>query len=155
MRLARQGYPIESLEARQLSQAEAAKVLGLTQPKIPALRHYKLAGFSIERLLNLLTVLDQDVEIVIRRRARLRKAGRLSVVAAIVAASVLTGCSLDGEPSERLQCEDRRVAGDRSLLVLACGKWWSSAKALSMHSPDARAPEDETEQSGPQQARES
>ena len=70
------------LEARKLSQAAAAKVLGVTQPKISALRHYKLAGFSVERLMNLLTALDQDVEIVIRQKPRSRKAGRISVVAA-------------------------------------------------------------------------
>lgn len=70
------------LEAQDLSQAEAAKVLGVTQPKVSALRHYKLAGFSVERLMNLLTALDQDVEIVIRQKPRSRKAGRISVVAA-------------------------------------------------------------------------
>ena len=70
------------LDARKLSQADAAKVLGVTQPKVSALRHYKLAGFSVERLMNLLTALDQDVEIVIRRKPRSRKAGRISVVAA-------------------------------------------------------------------------
>ena len=53
------------LEARKLSQADAAKVLGLTQPKVSALRNYKLAGFSVERLMNLLTAVDQDIEIVI------------------------------------------------------------------------------------------
>jgi len=66
------------LEAHKLSQADAAKV----EPKISALRHYKLAGFSIERLVNLLTALDQDVEIVIGRKPRSRKTGRISVVAA-------------------------------------------------------------------------
>ena len=70
------------LEVRKLSQAEAAKVLGVTQPKVSALRHYKLAGFSVERLMNLLTALDQDVEIVIRRKPRARKAARIRVVAA-------------------------------------------------------------------------
>jgi len=70
------------LEARKLSQADAAKVLGITQPKVSGLRHYKLAGFSVERLMNLLTALDQDVEIVIRRKPRSRKTGRISVVAA-------------------------------------------------------------------------
>jgi hypothetical protein len=57
-------------------------VLGLTQPKVSALRHYKLAGFSVERLMNLLTALDQDVEIVIRQQPRARKVARISVVAA-------------------------------------------------------------------------
>ena len=70
------------LEARKLSQADAAKVLCVTQPKVSALRHYKLEGFSLERLMNLLTALDQDVQIVIRRKPRSRKAGRISVVAA-------------------------------------------------------------------------
>jgi predicted XRE-type DNA-binding protein len=67
---------------RKLSQADAAKVLGVTQPKVSALRHYKLAGFSVERLMNLLTALGQDVEIVIRRKPRSRKAARITVVAA-------------------------------------------------------------------------
>ena len=62
--------------------ANAAKMLGVTQPKVSALRHYKLAGFSVERLMNLLTALDHDVEIVIRRKPRSRKAARISVVAA-------------------------------------------------------------------------
>ena len=70
------------LDQRKLSQAEAAHVLGVTQPKVSALRHYKLTGFSVERLMNLLTALDQDVEIVIRRKPRSRRAARISVVAA-------------------------------------------------------------------------
>jgi len=69
------------LDGRRLSQADAAKVLGVTQPKVSALRHYKLAGYSVERLMNLLTALDQDVEIVIRRKPRSRKSARISVVA--------------------------------------------------------------------------
>jgi len=70
------------LDGRKLSQADAAKVLGVTQPKVSALRHYKLAGFSVERLMNLLTALDQDVEIAIRPKPRSRKVARISVVAA-------------------------------------------------------------------------
>jgi predicted XRE-type DNA-binding protein len=70
------------IEDRELSQAEAAKVLGVTQPKVSALRNYWLAGFSVERLMNLLTALDQDVEIVIRPKPRSRKIGRIRVVAA-------------------------------------------------------------------------
>ena len=79
----RLAYALNHLvEARNLSQAHAARVLGLTQPKVSALRHYKLSGFSIERLMNLLTALDQDVEIVIRQKPRSRKTARISVVAA-------------------------------------------------------------------------
>ena len=72
----------QALEERNLSRADAAKVLGVTRPKVSALLHYKLAGFSVERLMNLLTALDQDVEIVIRRKPRSRKGGRISVIAA-------------------------------------------------------------------------
>ena len=79
----RLAYALNQLiEGRKLSQAEAARVLRVGQPKVSALRNYKLAGFSVERLMNLLTALDQDVEIVIRRKPRSRKAGRISVVAA-------------------------------------------------------------------------
>jgi predicted XRE-type DNA-binding protein len=70
------------VEHRGLTQAAAATLLGLSQPKVSALRNYKLAGFSLERLMNLLTALDQDVEIVIRRKPRSRRGGRISVVAA-------------------------------------------------------------------------
>jgi predicted XRE-type DNA-binding protein len=70
------------LDQRKLTQAEAAKVLGIGQPKVSALRRYKLAGFSVERLMTLLTALDQDVEIVIKRKPRFRRTGRISIVAA-------------------------------------------------------------------------
>ena len=72
----------EVLDERKLSQADAAKVLGVRQPKVSALRHYKLAGFSVERLMNLLTAVDHDVEIMIRRKPHSRTTGRISVVAA-------------------------------------------------------------------------
>src|SRR5204862_2422123 len=70
------------LEGRKLTQAQAAKALGVSQPKISALRHYKLAGFSMERLMTLLTALDQDVEIVIKRKPASRRAARIRVDAA-------------------------------------------------------------------------
>ena len=67
---------------RRLTQAATAKKLGVNQPKISALANYKLDGFSVERLMTFLTLLDQDVEIVIRNKPRSRTAGRISVVAA-------------------------------------------------------------------------
>lgn len=70
------------IEARQLTQAAAAARLGLNQPKVSALRNYKLEGFSVERLMTLLTALDRDVEIVIRKKPRARKTARIRVVAA-------------------------------------------------------------------------
>jgi predicted XRE-type DNA-binding protein len=70
------------IDERRLSQAAAASCLGVNQPKVSALRNYKLDGFSVERLLTLLTALDRDVEIVIRKKPRSRAAARISVVAA-------------------------------------------------------------------------
>jgi predicted XRE-type DNA-binding protein len=70
------------LDRRGLSQVEASGVLGLSQPKVSALRRYKLNGFSVERLMNLLTALDQDIDIVIRQKPRSRRPARISVVAA-------------------------------------------------------------------------
>lgn len=70
------------LDGRKLAQAEAARVLGVSQPKVSALRNYKLTGFSVERLMNLLTALDQDIEIIIRKKPRSRRVARISVVAA-------------------------------------------------------------------------
>jgi predicted XRE-type DNA-binding protein len=67
------------LAARKLSQADAAKTLGVTEPSVSALRRYKLAGFSIERVIKLLVALDQDVEIVLRPKPRSRKSGRIVV----------------------------------------------------------------------------
>lgn len=66
---------------RQFTQAQAAARLGLNQPKVSALRNYKLDGFSVERLMVLLTALDRDVDIIVRKKPRSRR-GRISVVAA-------------------------------------------------------------------------
>ena len=67
---------------RHLTQSAAARRLGVNQPKVSALANYKLDGFSVERLMAFLTALDQDVEIVIRRKPRSRATARISVVAA-------------------------------------------------------------------------
>ena len=69
-------------QAQRALQGRAAKLLGVSQPKVSALRHYKLAGFPVERLMTLLTALDRDVEIVIKRKPRSRRTARIRVVAA-------------------------------------------------------------------------
>src|SRR5258708_2640683 len=70
------------VQSRQLSQAAAARRLNVNQPKVSALSKYQLEGFSVERLMNFLTALDQDVDIVIRKKPRSRKVGRILVSAA-------------------------------------------------------------------------
>ena len=70
----RLAYALNQLLARrQLSPADTVKVLGVTQPEGAALRHYKLAGFSVKCLMNFLTALDQDAEIVNLRKPRSTK----------------------------------------------------------------------------------
>ena len=69
------------IDDKGLSQATAAGLLEINQPKISALANYRLDGFSVERLMHFLNALGRDVEIVIRR-ARSRKAARIHVSAA-------------------------------------------------------------------------
>jgi predicted XRE-type DNA-binding protein len=70
------------LQGRKLSQTAAARRLKVNQPKVSALANYQLEGFSVERLMNFLTALDRDVDIVIRRRPGTRRGGRIVVTAA-------------------------------------------------------------------------
>ena len=53
---------------KNLKQKEAAKVLGIDQPKVSALKNGRLRGFSFERLLQFLNALNYDVEIRIKNR---------------------------------------------------------------------------------------
>ena len=68
------------LAERSMTQAAAAAVLGINQPKVSALANYRLDGFSVERLLGFLTALGRDVDIVVKPRARAR--GRIAVLGA-------------------------------------------------------------------------
>lgn len=70
---------VRALEARSLSQVSAAKVLGVTQPKVPAIKAFKLEGYSVERLMTFLTLLGRDVEIRITARHRSTRPGRIHV----------------------------------------------------------------------------
>ncbi len=69
----------EIIAARKLRQVDAAKLLNIPQPRVSALLHYRLKEFSVEKLLDLLTLLNQDVEITIRPR-KLEGAGAVSVL---------------------------------------------------------------------------
>ena len=70
------------LERRRLPQTEAAHRLGINQPKISALSNYRLKGFSVERLMHFLNALDQDIEIVIRRKPQGHRRAKIMVTAA-------------------------------------------------------------------------
>jgi len=65
----------ELMDKRGLSQTEAAGITGMTQPKISQVRRYKLQNISLERLMQALVSLDQQVEIVVRPARRAHAAG--------------------------------------------------------------------------------
>ena len=60
----------ELIIKRGLSQTEAARITGMTQPKVSQVKHYKLQNISLERLMQALVSLDQHVEIVVRPARR-------------------------------------------------------------------------------------
>ncbi len=68
------------IKGRGLTQAVAAKILGTDQAKISALKHGRLHGFSMERLIGFVAALGRDVEIRIGRKKAGNRAGHLSVV---------------------------------------------------------------------------
>jgi len=67
------------IRKRALTQAEAGKILGIQQPHVSALMRNRAGTFSVERLMDFLTALGQDVEISVKP-ARGRH-GEVSVVA--------------------------------------------------------------------------
>jgi predicted XRE-type DNA-binding protein len=69
----------ELIADRRLTQAGVAQVFGIPQPHVSELKHYKLSRFSSERLLRFVTLLDRDVEIVIRPKAKGHASGVVSV----------------------------------------------------------------------------
>jgi predicted XRE-type DNA-binding protein len=64
----------------RLIQAKAAALFGIPQPHVSELRNYKLSRFSSERLMRFITLLDRDVEILIRPKARGHASGLVSVL---------------------------------------------------------------------------
>ena len=74
---------VEAIEARGLTQAATAVLLGIDQPKVSRLLRNRLSEFSVSRLLRFITLLGRDIEIVIHatREDAPGQQGRLRVVA--------------------------------------------------------------------------
>ncbi len=72
----------DAIRQRGLTQWAAAALMGLDQPKVSYLLLGRLGGFSTQRLLECLTALGRDVEIVVRPAPRSRKRGRMHIAAA-------------------------------------------------------------------------
>lgn len=68
------------VRSRNLTQAEAGKILGIRQPHVSLLMRNRSGTFSTERLMSFLASLGRDVEIRIRRTRKPQ--GQVSVVVA-------------------------------------------------------------------------
>ena len=75
-RLTLQIYSI--IKERGLTQAEAAKILGIHQPHVSALARNRAGNFSVGRLIEFLTALGQDVEITVTQARK--EHGEMSLV---------------------------------------------------------------------------
>ena len=67
------------IKHRGITQTEAGKILGIKQPHVSALMRNRAGAFSVERLMDFLTALGQDIEIKVRPTRR--GCGEISVVA--------------------------------------------------------------------------
>jgi predicted XRE-type DNA-binding protein len=68
------------IKHRRLTEAAAAALMGVDQPKVSALLNGRLANFSTERLMRLLTALGKDVQIMVKAKPRNRERGRIQVI---------------------------------------------------------------------------
>jgi predicted XRE-type DNA-binding protein len=63
---------------RKLTQAQAGKRLGISQPEVSRMFKGNFREYSIERLMEFLTSFDRDVEIVVKPHKKAGKAGRIT-----------------------------------------------------------------------------
>lgn len=68
------------IKRRKLTQVQAAELLGMTQPKLSGLLRGQFRGISETKMLECLTRLGRDVEIVVKSAPRSRTEGHVSVV---------------------------------------------------------------------------
>jgi predicted XRE-type DNA-binding protein len=57
-----------TIRQRKLTQAAAARLMGIDQPKVSGMLAGQFRGYSIERLMRFLVALGHDVEIVVKPR---------------------------------------------------------------------------------------
>jgi predicted XRE-type DNA-binding protein len=61
-----------------LTQVKAAKRIGISQPDLSNLLRGDFEDYSAERLMKMLTVFEQDIEIVMRRHPKAGERGRIT-----------------------------------------------------------------------------
>lgn len=70
----------EILKHRHLTQAQAAEILGMPQPKLSNMLRGQFRGISEAKMLECMNRLGRDVQIVVRKPSRSKTTGRTSVV---------------------------------------------------------------------------
>ena len=70
------------IKRRKLTQAQAAVLLGISQPKLSGMLRGQFRGISETKMLECLTRLGRDIEIVVKTASRSRSEGHVSVVLA-------------------------------------------------------------------------
>lgn len=70
----------EIIKRRKLTQVQAAELLGITQPKLSGLLRGQFRGISETKMLECLTRLGRDIQIVVKSAPRSRTEGHVSVV---------------------------------------------------------------------------
>lgn len=68
------------IKRRKLTQVQAAQLLGITQPKLSGLLRGQFRGVSETKMLECLTKLGRDIDIVVKSAPRSRTEGHVSVV---------------------------------------------------------------------------
>ena len=70
----------EIIKLRKLTQTQASSLLGMTQPKLSNMLRGRFRGISEAKMLECMTLLGRDVQIVVKPVSRSRKTGHVSVL---------------------------------------------------------------------------
>lgn len=70
----------EIIKARHLTQVQASEILGLSQPKLSEMLRGKFRGISEAKMMECLSRLGRDVQIIVKSAPRSRREGRIEVV---------------------------------------------------------------------------
>ncbi|WP_324830491.1 helix-turn-helix domain-containing protein [Pseudomonas saxonica] len=68
------------IKAKHLTQLQAAEILELSQPKVSEMLRGKFRGISEAKMMDCLSRLGRDIQIVVKAAPRSRKEGRVEVV---------------------------------------------------------------------------
>lgn len=64
-------------QERKLTQSLAAALMGISRPEVSQMFKGNFRDHSVDRLMGFLTAFDRDVEIVVRKRKKAGKGGRI------------------------------------------------------------------------------